>query len=165
MEGCSLRSAGKQSRRFHLGRFRSGVAALGSKGSQAELFLPSSRNDPALQLSLNGEKFEGSQEAVGTSSSKQSAYVVMRVDQSGKVMTVLPLDKWFSFKPAIKYATLSIEDVEREELRGGMRKLPTLKKEGGKEGLRERLSSKLEQACLPWRPRPPAPHACFCAAC
>eukprot|EP00966_Prymnesium_polylepis_P282403 6525514-Prymnesium_polylepis.1 len=145
-ERYSLRTADTGRRTLHLAKFRSELPTMRNKSASVVIQKGVGRTEPPLTLTADGDKYEGAREAVGVSGAKNSSYMVFRVDSTGKVLAALPAASWFSFKPAIKYETLTIEEVEEREA-GGKRKLPGLKKdeEGGRQTLRQKLMGKIEK--------------------
>ena len=72
-----------------------------------------SGNDANWHLETPGRAYEGVREAVGTSSSQTSCYVLFRVDERSRIMEAIPLAEWASYRPAISYETFTSEQAEQ----------------------------------------------------
>lgn len=71
--------------------------------------------DPVYSASAAGKTFEGSKEAAGAGA---STYVLMRVEASDgrggpRNVQVVPIEEWVTFRPAITYDTLDIDEAEK----------------------------------------------------
>jgi hypothetical protein len=71
--------------------------------------------DSVYTVSASGKTFEGTKETAGAGA---STYVLMRVEPSDgrggpRNVQVLPIEEWVSFRPAITYDTLDIDEAEK----------------------------------------------------
>ena len=149
MERYSLRSADRadKKRDFHVVKFVKAMPSLHDKTSTVKVEKGLRRTDPPLTMTVSGERLEGARELVGVGA-KSSSYMVFRVNEAGRVLSALPAASWYSFKPEIKYDTLTLDEVEAREKEGGRarEKLPGIDSSKSKlEKLREQVESKLEQ--------------------
>eukprot|EP00965_Chrysotila_dentata_P111798 3697187-Pleurochrysis_carterae.AAC.2 len=104
-------------KQLQLAKFREPVSAL-ERNSAADVQLvsrePSTRNggEPLWRMSVPGRKYEGFKESAGASSGSSSCYVLFKADPKNKVLEVVNVGEWASYRPAISYDTMSAEDAE-----------------------------------------------------
>ena len=143
MRSYSLRAAPRHEgpRKFEALKFREVVKQLESKNGRARLERVGGANvrpsEQKFSLLESGRKYEGTREAVGTSSQASSCYVALRVQEGA--MTMMPLAEWFTFRPAVTHSTIGLDDAEalmdKSDKRSALRdkRVASLRKRDGDE--------------------------------
>ena len=122
----TLRKAqGTDARKFEALKFRERLPGL-EKAATAVKIERKERaraSEEKFVVAVDGKRYLGAREAVGTSAFASSCYVALRV-QDG-VMTMMPLEDQFSFRPEPTYTTIGLDEaeelMEKSDKRSAMR--------------------------------------------
>jgi hypothetical protein len=107
-----LRVSGSKGRKYLAGKFRERVSALERPSTSVRIARKTGvrPSEQGLVLDIDGKRYEGTQEMVGTSTDQSTGYVVCKIDRG--VMTLTPLAEWYAVKPAITHATIGFDEYE-----------------------------------------------------
>ena len=109
-----LRIGAARGRVLEAAKFRDLVPALETSTGPVPRLTRRTSGRPREQgmlLQAAEKKYEGTREVVGAGEGG-SDYMVVRVDRKNSIMTMTPLNAWYSFRPAITHSTLGLEDAE-----------------------------------------------------